>query len=167
MSLYYITGVPVVKQNSAAIINTGDSNPNVKKVLYSREILPTGNYPVLSDDVTVADINYGISRKHNRSINQRSSDNLASQPVLRNASIYPQYVNSINYAESNRTALKSTAIRAGEYNMSTGKFSLGYPAVSNDAFGQDNAARSSFDSPGSISFRVGNTITTQNYEAKG
>lgn len=91
----------------------------------------------------------------------------ADSDVLSSGSSYSEYMMDINYIESNRTRRTSAAIRDGQFNISTGKFAVGYPVVSNDSFGNDNAARSSYDIPGSISFRVGNKITTQNYEAKG
>lgn len=97
----------------------------------------------------------------------RSSDIIGSSAVLISGGGYSQYMKDINYKESARTSRKASAIREGQFNLSTGKFTSPYPVVSNDSFGEDNAARSSYDIPGSLSFRVGNNITTQNYPAKG
>lgn len=97
----------------------------------------------------------------------RSDDVIGYSIPLISGSSYSEYMNDINYTESSRTSRTTSAIRAGKFNFSTGKFAPAYPVVAVDSFGNDNAARSSYDVPGSISFRVGNTITTQNYSSKG
>lgn len=89
-----------------------------------------------------------------------------SMPLLAGAG-YTEYLKDINYIESARTRRQNTAIRAGKFNLSTGKFAPAYPVVALDSFGNDNAARSSYNVPGSITFRVGNSITSQNYPGKG
>jgi len=97
----------------------------------------------------------------------RSKDVIGySIPLLAGAG-HSEYLKDINSIESARTRRQATAIRAGKFNLSTGKFAPAYPVVALDGFGNDHAARSSYNVPGSITFRVGNSIISQNYEAKG
>tara|TARA_Y100000385_G_C12953489_1_gene576524 strand:- start:435 stop:917 length:483 start_codon:yes stop_codon:yes gene_type:complete len=100
-------------------------------------------------------------------ITTRSKTLVGTSSWLASASNFSEYLNDINYIEGASTAKTATAIRGGYFNISTGKFTVGYPNASTDSFGNDNAARSSYNSPGSVSYRVGNTITTRNYDAKG
>ena len=120
------------------------------------------------DDADKALLGYTFDKETNSLIAQRSKDAIGATAVLKSASIYPQYLRSINSIETHRAVKSSTAIRDGFFNVSTGKFSPGYPATATDSFGNDNAARSSYAVPGSITFmKNGVTATSQNYEAKG
>lgn len=120
------------------------------------------------DDTNKALLGYTFDKETNTLIAQRSKDSVGAKAVLKSASIYPQYLRSINSNETHRSVKSSTAIRNGFFNVSTGKFSPGYPATGTDSFGNDNAARSSYAVPGSITFLSnGVTATSQNYEAKG
>ena len=124
--------------------------------------------PYDGDDAQKAVVAYDFARDSAAFAFQRSEDALPLVKALQNGSIYPQYVNSINKIESASTVKTSTAIRDGQFNLSTGKFSPGYPQTSTDSFGNDNAARSSFDIPGSLTYMAGaSTPVSQNYEAKG
>ena len=123
--------------------------------------------PKVTNDVRRVIMGRALPGKPEKLIAIKSSDTFGYSAVLRSGSQYSGYLKNINYTESARTNRTASAIRAGKFNLYTGKFAPAYPVVSNDAFGNDNAARSSYNTPGSFTFRVGNNITSKNYEAKG
>lgn len=109
-----------------------------------------------------------FAKNTNSLLSMRSSALVATDTVLLNASIYPEYTRSIKYIEDRTTTKTSTAIRDGQYNLYTGKFNPGFPASSSDAFGNDEAARVTFNAPGTLVFMsTGKTITSHNYPSKG
>jgi len=159
--IYYISGVPKVTQNRAVVFTDTDRIPRGE----TGGMVGTG--PKQTPDTRVANNFRAIASDHLRDIHQRSPDTFGTTNVLLNASAYPVLMKPINSVEGANTSLSTTAMRTGKYNYFTGKYSNGFPISQTDSFGNDNAARSSYDAPGSITFRVGNNITSQNYEAKG
>lgn len=124
--------------------------------------------PYNGNDADKAVVGGTFAKNTDSLLAMRSSALVNAVLVFRSASIYPEYVRSIKYIESRTTSKVASAIRAGKYNLVTGKFAAGFPASSTDSFGNDNAARSSYAVPGSITFMVnGKEATTQNYPAKG
>jgi hypothetical protein len=124
--------------------------------------------PKNGNDTDKATVSGTFAKNTDSLLSMRSNALVNGVLVFRNASIYPVYVRSINYLENRTTSLVATAIRAGKYNLYTGKFAVGFPGSSSDDFGNDTAARSSFAIPGSLTFMVNSKhITTQNYPAKG
>ncbi len=120
------------------------------------------------DDADKALLGYTFDKETSTLIAQRSKDAVGAKAVLKSGSIYPQYLRSINFVESHKAVRTSTAIRDGRWSDFTGSFDGGYPATATDSFGTDNAARSSYAVPGSITFMANGVVaTTQNYEAKG
>jgi hypothetical protein len=73
---------------------------------------------------------------------------------------------NIHAMTKNRNRLDTTAIRNNKYNTVTGKFDEGYPVVSVDQFGNDNATLISRENPGRLSFSTGKVIVSQNYNSK-
>lgn len=162
MSIYYPTGSSEKNNITISIFDNGKVDANT--VNPTGESFNPGNHPVDTSDTQKSISSKSFANNEFVSINQRSIN--AIDGSLKNASVYPEYINSINSTESARTALSTTAMRQGQFNFITGKFTSSV-SVFVDSFGNDNAARSSYDMPGSITFKVGNNITSQNYEAKG
>lgn len=163
MSLHYQSGASV-NNNSGSLMTypisaslLSDIAPNAGSDLaYS-------SGPVDNDNTDKA-VSANIFAKNTDSLLSMRSDVTG----LLNASIYPEYTKSIKYIENRITTKTATAIRAGKYNIYTGKFETSFPVNVTDSFGNDNAARSSYAVPGSITFMVnGKELTTQNYPAKG
>lgn len=169
MANYYISG-SVVKNVGGAISLSNNHN------LAFDGVSPASTYDVTGfgskvyngDDADKSLAGYTFAKNTDSLLSMRSSALVGAVAVFKNASVYPEYLRSINYLESRTTTKYTTAIRTGKYNTYTGKFSAGFPVSSTDAFGDDNAARSSYAVPGSLTFMVnGKTTTTQNYPAKG
>lgn len=147
--------------NSSSIANT------IRPINYLKTVGKFGPSPVLSNTTrrSVNGFTFGAIPKN---VFIKSSDYFPTARALYTGSIFPQYLNSINSIESSSTVRTTSAIRTGKYNFFTNKYSPGYPVKSIDNFGNDNAARSSYDSPGTITYLSnGRDIISQNYEAKG
>lgn len=65
-----------------------------------------------------------------------------SNDVLLSGAAQPGQRRAVNKIEGLTTSKVTTAIRAGEYNVTTGEFSGGYPQSSVDSFGTDDAVTS-------------------------
>ena len=161
MSIYYISGSA---QNIGGTISTytvGKTTGN--KVNPTNEIYNAGNYPTNDLDSQKSLGSVVFANPVFTAVNQRSTS--AVSGALKNASVYPEYLDSIHKKETARTARLAAAMRAGNYNVITGKFTA--VTISNDSFGNDNAARASFNAPGNLVYRVGKTIVTKAYDPKG
>lgn len=74
---------------------------------------------------------------------------------------------SINKLETLRTRKFTSAVRANKYNRYTNKFDAGYPEVSSDALGTDEAATPTASVPGELTYRTGAKVpVNDNYKAK-
>ena len=169
-SIHYVVGsTEGSNKTTIAAGSSGSANVKIHKPAnYYDQTNVFDSTPHNGDDAQKAILGYAFGKDTNTLIAQRSSDPVGSKRPLRNGSIYPAYVRSINYIESASTVLTATAIREGKFNVSTGKFATSYPATATDAFGNDNAARASFDSPGTITFmNTGSSPTNHALEAKG
>ena len=171
MSIHY-NGSPNVESINASIAAgaLGSSTTNfIAPTNYFADVGVFASTPADTDDVDKSVDSVDFAKDHGTTlIAQRSQDSFSGTAALKNGSIYPLYVQSINKQESATTAKVATAIREGKFNLSTGKFATSYPATATDSFGNDNAARASFDSPGTITFMVsGVSPTNHALEAKG
>lgn len=89
-----------------------------------------------------------------------------SNTYLKSGAAVPGLVQSIHKIEASRTRRQSTSIRAGNWNIYTGKFSSP-PTVAVDSFGTDVAASPSRDVPGQLIYKTGAPNPVQdNYKKK-
>lgn len=169
MSSYYQTGSTTKNLGGAIVIShTNDTRFDGVGPSSSYEVTGFGSKPYNGDDSDKALTGYTFAKNTDSLLAMRSSDDVGGVDVFKNASIFPDTLRSINYVEGSTTNQTASAIRTGQFNMYTGKFAPGYPNTSTDSFGQDDAARSSFAVPGSLTFMVNSQhLTTQNYPAKG
>lgn len=173
MSIHYASATaPNVESIDASIAagSLGAASTNfIAPTNYFADVGVFASTPADTDDADKAVTSVAFGKDHGTTlIAQRSPDAISGTTALKNGSIYPAYVRSINSIETASTAKTSTAIRDGKFNLSTGKFATSYPATSSDAFGNDNAARASFSSPGTVTFMVtGGSPTNHALEAKG
>jgi hypothetical protein len=84
--------------------------------------------------------------------------------LLKGASV-PSLTTGIHYISTIRTRRATTQIRAGNFNIYTGKFTVS-PTVAVDNFGSDNEATVSRQSPGEFAYMVGKTPVLGNYAIK-
>lgn len=169
MALHYQSGTSVNNNSGSLMTYPISSNLLSDIAPNTGSNLAYSSGPIDGDDTDKAAYSAPFAKNTNNLIAMRSKNAIFNGiAVLINSSIYPAYVQSIKYIESRVTAKIATSIRSGGYNIFTGKFTMGLPTVSTDNFGTDNAARSSYAVPGSITFMVnGKELTTQNYPAKG
>jgi hypothetical protein len=110
-----------------------------------------------------------IAHNHVKPIAARVTTEIAGQSstVLSTTADDPTQLRSINKRESYKSAGTATAMRAGYFNLYTGKFSPAPTPVS-EAPGTDTAATVSRSAPGDLVFRTGAKlpVRTQDYKAK-
>lgn len=104
-----------------------------------------------------------------RPIAKKTTDILAgvAEDFLVSGAAVPSLRRSIHKIESVRTRKLTTAIRENRYSEFTGEFDAGYPEVSVDSFGADNAANPTRTVPGELVYRDGSPLPVQDdYKAK-
>jgi hypothetical protein len=156
------------KNNAGTIVNAGNTQTSMTKKALGRQATDVGSKVIDSVD-TNKSVNAGTFA-YNRQLplSKRLTTSLGgvSNNVLLSGAAVPALVKSIKSVESRYTVKQATAIRAGHFNMSTGKYSTP-PTVALDSFGNDNAARVGRSNPGSLVFRTGKRMpTSTNYRTK-
>jgi hypothetical protein len=172
------------KNNHGVAVNTG----SYSSILSSRSVAnsPTTVFgsTVVPASSTVNDyadkaLSGGTFRYNNQrplAVRLTSTISGVSNTVLRSGALVPSLVTSINRSRvkngSNvlvdgvRTRRDTTAIRAGNFNFYTGKFSVA-PTVAADTYTTDSAATVGRSAPGQLVFRTGSKVpVTKNYPAK-
>lgn len=93
-----------------------------------------GSRVLVKEDVAKAVSAGLVAYNNNKPVARRSSTTITglSNTVLRSGASQPALRRSIHRLESVLTVLNLTAIRAGKFNMYTGKYDAGYPQVVND-----------------------------------
>jgi len=93
---------------------------------------------------------------NSRPVAKKTSSTISgvANSVLKSGASDPNRRKSIHKIESISTRKVATAIRAGNWNIYTGKFTSG-PTVTNDSFGNDNAASPTSNVPGELTYRTG------------
>jgi hypothetical protein len=168
MSLYYQSGSSVNNNGGTVLSHSITSEVLSDIAPNAGSTLAYTSGPKDNDTSNKAYSGSAFAKNTDSLLAMRSDAVVSTVAVLKNASIYPEYLRSIHYLENRTTTKTATAIRAGKYNIYTGKFEAGYPVTSTDNFGNDNAARSSYAVPGSLTFMTNSKeATTQNYPPKG
>jgi hypothetical protein len=90
----------------------------------------------------------------------------ASRPELVQSVKKSRVCTSGTCVDGVRSRLSSTAFREDKYNVYTGKFESGYPAVQADDFGSDAAANVTRQNPGSLVFNKQSGSSSVNYPSK-
>jgi hypothetical protein len=110
-----------------------------------------------------------IAHNHVKPISQKVTKEIAGQvsSVLSNSANNPAQLRSINKRESYRSPGTATAMRAGYFNLYTGKFSPAPTPVS-ETPGTDTATTITRNVPGDLVFRTGAKLPVRNrdYKAK-
>lgn len=116
--------------------------------------------PALSAGVFAYKNNKPIALRYTTSISTVSNN------VLLNASIIPDQLRSINKRESFKSSGYATAIRAGYFNLYTGKWTVNPTPVTENP-GTDNAATPTRSVPGELVYKTGASLPVRdNYKAK-
>ena len=163
----------VQKNNGGAVISAG-SNLQVKPVLGGRFNSSRANSGVFGSTVVLgvnssASLSSGEFAKIHKIVAPRITTTLAgtvSNTSLLNGADVPGIIRSINKLEVLRTRRSTTAIRAGNFNIYTGQFSVA-PTVAVDTLRTDNAATPSRSVPGKLVFKSGSLVPVSvNYKPK-
>jgi hypothetical protein len=155
-----INGQPV-KNNSGSAINTGSSS----KILVGKSLSDSATALGVVGSVVVdgTDTDKAVSAKVFAKNTSKPLAIRLDAPLNKAASSVRRAVHKIEGVSTRRVA---TAIRAGNYNIYTGLFSVA-PTVADDSFGEDNAATPTSQVPGELTYKTGAAKpVNDNYKAK-
>jgi len=162
------------KNNRGIAINAGSSTAKVGKLILGASQVNTGSIVVDRETADKA-ISAGVfAYGTQRPISTRLSVVIGSgsSNVLLSGAGVPSQIRSVHKIESRRTVRKATAMRAGYFNLLTGKFTTN-PTTATDsllagaASGVDNAASPTRAVPGRLFYKLGSrTPVSVNYKAK-
>lgn len=169
MSINYITEPNKAKNNGGQILANGTT------ISQNFETTPVKSYQTTSFASTVTNSN-DVSRavntaslpyNNNSPIAKKLTSKITGRDntVLMAGALRPELLDSINDISSIRTVRTTAAIRAGNFNLYTGKFSVA-PTVSLDDFGTDFAATVYRLYTGSLRYKIGSSTTQTNYSKK-
>lgn len=161
-----------IKNKGGAVLNGGTAY-DAPPVLSARLKSAGSNVGVFGSTVvdgvnTEPALVSGDFAKLHRIVARRVSTSLAGveNNVLLSGAAVPGLVRSIHKLEVLRTQKYSTAFRAGQFNLYTGKYSPA-PTVTTDSLATDNAASPTRSIPGQLVFKLGGKVpVTTNYKPK-
>lgn len=106
--------------------------------------------------------------KNNRPVAKKTTTTLSgvSNTVLRSGALVPSQIRKVNKIEVVRTRKEVTAIRANKYNVVTNTWEAGYPVVTTENLGADDAASPTSSVPGSLVYSMGKNTVSKNYSSK-
>jgi formylglycine-generating enzyme required for sulfatase activity len=159
MSIQQINGSGVTSNstnnNGGSSIGVG-SNTNIASINSANTITHIGTIdgqdtdPAISNGIFNNDAKTSIVKRATASLANVSNDYLIS------GALKPNLISSIKSIESRTTSKVSSAIRGGNYNFSNNVFASGFPAISDDYFGNDLAARTTTYYGGRFTANIGN-----------
>lgn len=144
------------------------SNSLLRNVAVSKDSTGVFASTVIDGAYTDKAISGGpIAHNHVKPITAKVTTEIAgvASSVLSNSSNNPAQLRSINKRESYKSAGTATAIRAGYFNLYTGKFSPA-PTPVTETPGTDTAATPSRSAPGDLVFRTGAKLPVRNQDYK-
>jgi hypothetical protein len=155
------------KNNRGVAVNAGSSTGKLGKVGLGREQVATGS-KVVNRETTDPAVSAGVfAYSTQKPISARLSVvvGASSSNVLLGPANVPSQIQSIHKIESRRVVRKATAMRAGNFNLITGKFTVN-PTSATDSFGSDVAASPTRAVPGKLVYGLGQGAVRANYKAK-
>lgn len=155
------------RNNRGVAVNAGSPNGKLVKVGLGREQVPTGSKVV--DGATTDKANssgiFAYSTQKPMGARLPVVVGASSSNVLLGLANVPSQIRSIHKIESRRVVRKATAMRAGNFNMVTGKFTVN-PTSTTDSFGSDVAASPTRAVPGKLVYGLGQGAVRADYKAK-
>jgi hypothetical protein len=155
------------RNNRGVAVNAGSPNGKLVKVGLGREQVPTGS-KVVDRETTDPAVSAGVfAYSTQKPIGARLPVVIggSSSNVLLGLATVPGQIQSIHKIEARRVVRKATAMRAGNFNMFTGKFTVN-PTSTTDNFGSDVAANPTRAVPGKLVYRLGQGAVKADYKAK-
>ena len=156
------------KNNRGVVVNAGSSTGKLGKVSLGRQQVATGSVVVDRETTNKANSAGVFSYSTQAPISRRLSVVIggSASNVLLSGALVPGQISSIKKIESRRVVRKATAMRAGYFNLTTGRFTTN-PTSATDSFGSDVAASPTRAVPGQLVYKLGPvTPVTVNYAAK-
>jgi hypothetical protein len=155
----------------AGTINTTQNYSAITSLVgnYSLDTYPRTSVPVQNEDVTKAltgsntvfAFNSGIPLI--KGLVVAINNGHVDHELYTTGTVDTSLITNIHFRTSNINRLDTTAIRSQKFDIYTGKFDTGYPVVSVDNFGNDEAALVSRSNPGTLAFIVGKRPVSQSY----
>jgi hypothetical protein len=156
------------KNNNGVAVNAGSPTGRVSKVGLGRSHVTTGSV-VVDRETTNKAVSAGVfAYSTQKPISARLSVvvGASSSNVLLGLANVPGQIRSIHKIESRRVVRKATAMRAGNFNLITGKFTVD-PTSATDSFGSDVAASPTRAVPGKLVYKLGSYVpVSTGYKAK-
>lgn len=155
------------RNNSGSATRVGTS-VLLNTVSVSRDTTGVFGSTVIDDIYTDKAIDLGVFlHNHVKPITAKVTTEIAgvaSSALLTNSND-PAQLRSINKRESFRSPGTATAIRAGYYNLYTGRFSPA-PTLVTETPGTDDAANPTRSAPGELVFKTGAKLPVRDYDYK-
>lgn len=160
-------------KNSGSVNNGGtstrvSSNSVLRNVAVSKDQTGVFASTVVNGADTDPAVGVGtFAHNHVKPITARVTTEIANvaSSALANTGNNPAQLRSINKRESYKSNGVATAMRAGYFNLFTGKFSP-VPTPVNENPGTDVAANPTRSAPGDLVFRTGAKLPVRNYDYK-
>ena len=156
------------RNNRGVAVNAGGPTDRLVKVGLGREQVATGS-KVVDREVTNPAISAGVfAYSTQKPIGKKLPVVIGSgsNNVLLSGAAVPANIRSIHKIESRRVVRKATAMRAGNFNIVTGKFTSN-PVSATDSFGNDVAASPTRAVPGKLVYKLGSKVPVRtDYKAK-
>lgn len=168
MSIHYFSGTKARNNRGVAFGYNSQNTKILTSVELGSESTRTGSLVIDGDSSDKAVTGGSFAYNNQAPVARRLTKKLSgvSNTVLLKAADQPSLVDSVHKLEVVTTNKVATAIRAGYFNLYTGKWTNA-PSSSSDNFGNDNAARVNRANPGRLTFKTGKpSITTVGYKAK-
>lgn len=166
----YHTGGSSTRNNKGVMkSNSTTSDAKLSSVKTSTPVTGIFGSTVVNNNVSDPALSGGtFAFNNNRPVAKKTTTSLAgvSNTVLRSGALVPSQIRKVNKIETVRTRKEITAIRAGKYNIVTNTWEAGYPVVSADSLGADNAASPTASVPGKLVYSLGKNRVVQNYSSK-
>jgi hypothetical protein len=158
--------VTSTKNRGGVAIKAGTSTTLTNRSVKAADVGVYGSVVVDGTDTNKA-LNAGVfSYSNSRPVAKRLSSSLAtvSNKTLLSGAAVPGLQTDINRLESVITNKTSTAFRAGNFNLFTGKYSSVTTAT--DSFGNDTEARVTRTAPGRLVYKLGKAPVRTGYKSK-
>ena len=156
------------KNDGGSVLNGGSTSILDSVSLGYSDVGVFGSSVIDGDDTDKA-LNAGtFSYNNQKPVAKRVTKELSgvANTYLQSGAAVPGNIRSIHSIQSVRTRRLTTAIRAGEWNIYTGKFGTD-PVVAVDTFATDDAANPSRQHPGELQYKTGAPVPVQDdYKAK-
>lgn len=165
MAIQQVNGSSVTssstRNDGGAVLNGGSTTELQSVDLGYSNVGVFGSHVKYGTDAEEALVSGTFSYNNQKPVAKRVTDTLSgvSNSYLTSGAAVPGNIRSIHKLEVLRTRKLTTAIRAGQWNLYSGKWSV-EPSVVTDTLASDNAASPTREVPGELTYVAGETTHT-------